>query len=261
MPRDTDKPRPPELARDFREAEHPPPEAEPYEPDHDDDGLDHLEYTLDYTPGGSIEQLVNTQLSERARAEYRARRQPAHEDDAAYERLVNRQFERAAADEEAQRLTELARDEGEGLTEEFNDRRQAEIEKLVAGTDREPADWSDDPQKAAEYQAWSREQAAERSEAEHEQTLDRIQEQQPAHHDAPPTFSDEQRDDQEASYPRLYREPERAADPEAADAAEWSPDAGEAGVRDAWDRTAGPDLSHGDAWGSPGGGSGGHEHG
>lgn len=62
---------------------------------------DHDLSTWDYTPGGTIEQQVHTQLSEAGRAAYREATRGDHEFGQQYEQQLDEAFEQAAAKEDA----------------------------------------------------------------------------------------------------------------------------------------------------------------
>lgn len=80
---------------------------------HQQQDLDHLELTLDYTPGGQLEQDVHTQFSGNARREYNERMQkaePPREDyylDQIQERF-DKQIEESRREQQAQEVREEA---------------------------------------------------------------------------------------------------------------------------------------------------------
>lgn len=80
--------------------------------DRPDDGLDEhslAEWAL--TPGGSIERDVHTQLSDNARREYHARLNADRSGEDEYLRQVDRQFERAVDEQEADRVRQEVAEE------------------------------------------------------------------------------------------------------------------------------------------------------
>jgi len=115
MPSD-DFPNAPDMGRDFFNSRYSAsrdqtPEKESAAPQHYQE-LDRLEPTLDYTPGGQLEQDVHTQLSDNARREYEQRMQKSEPPrDDYYINQIQERFDKQVTEAERQREEEQAREE------------------------------------------------------------------------------------------------------------------------------------------------------
>lgn len=111
--------------------------------------LDHLELNLDYTPGGSLEQDVHTQLSENARRDYNAQMQktePSREVD--YLTQVQEKLKKQQEAQRQEREAKEVREEAEAREAEQKEQREktADRDEKEQQSSKAGRDW-----KAASY--------------------------------------------------------------------------------------------------------------
>lgn len=101
--------------------------------------LDHLEPTLDYTPGGRLEQDVNTQLSDSVRREYKGRMErpePSREKD--YLNQVQERFDKQVEQDRQEHEAKEAREEAAAQrAEQKESREKANRQEKEAGEQKE----------------------------------------------------------------------------------------------------------------------------
>lgn len=89
------------------------------------DDLDRLELSLDYTPGGQLEQDVHTQLSDDARREYKQRTQspePSREQD--YLSQVQERFDKQVEEDRREQQETQSREEADAKRAEQKEARE-----------------------------------------------------------------------------------------------------------------------------------------
>ncbi|TWT67025.1 hypothetical protein Pla123a_44550 [Posidoniimonas polymericola] len=115
MPSD-DFPNAPDMGQEFSNNRlTPAPDKAPVQPPQQpgrDPNLDHLELTLDYTPGGELEQDVHTQLSNQGRSEYLNRTQRSEKPpEQQYLDQIQDRFNKEAEQEEREQEAKHRQDE------------------------------------------------------------------------------------------------------------------------------------------------------